>query len=133
MNKTLLFLALIFSFQLFSQEINKQVSLDDLLTVNDNSKIFTQLPKDNIHYLTKEKQEAFKQEVAVLAQKKIAIAKKYFNKKYSAEDINSIYAEFTQEGRMNFNPKTLSFIREWRSYKREFQKEFNALFMEYQQ
>jgi predicted RecB family endonuclease len=131
MKKITLFLAFILSLSMFSQEV-KEVSLDELLTVNDNSVIFTQLLENNIHYIEDERQEAFKNEIEALAQKKITKAKKYFNKKYSRKDINHIYAEFTQNGRMNFNPKTLSFIREWRSYKREFQKEFKVLFMEYQ-
>jgi hypothetical protein len=130
---SLLTLLFLLSSMAFSQdELKQNITLDKLLSVNDNSLVFTKLVKDNISYISVAKQEDFKTKVANLAKQKKDKAKVYFSKKYTQKDINEIYAEFTQNGRMNFNPKTLSFVREWRTYKREFQKEFNQLFFEFQ-
>lgn len=102
-----------------------------LLALNDNSKYFTELVSINIDKIDVDKQEGFKDEIAVLASKKKEEALVYFMKKYSIKDINAIYTDYSVPNKLAYSQKTLSFLREWKSYKLQFQKEFKSVFATY--
>lgn len=133
MKKTF-FLLLVFTFVSigFSQENNtKKEKIIALLEMNSNSKIFTELVTLNIQEIDKNKQEEFRNKIAELEEKKKEEAIIYFLKKYSEKDINAIYADYSVPNRMAYTQKTLSFLREWKTFKMLFQKEFKEVFMSF--
>ena len=129
--KKVFFLILVFSFTsiVFSQENNlKKEKIIALLEMNNNSKLFTKLVALNIQEIDKDKQLAFRREIAKLAIDKNEEAIVFFMEKYSEDDINAIFTDFSVPNRLAYSQKTLSFMREWKSYKLLFQKEFKKIF-----
>lgn len=133
MKKTLLVLLFISFFnQAFSQTNEaKKTKITTLIEMNDNSKYFTELVSINIDKIKKDKQASFRNEIAMLAAKKKAEAIRFFMKKYSTKEINAIYADYSVPNSLAYSQKTLSFLREWKTYKLLFQKEFKAVFSRY--
>ena len=115
-----------------SQEaMSKKEKIVALLEMNNNSKFFTDLVALNIQKIDKEKQTNFRQEIAVLANSTKEKAVAFFNKKYSDKDIQVIYDDYAVPNRMVYSQKTLSFLREWKTHKRDFQKDFKKIFAKY--
>ena len=113
----------------FSQETNsKKEKIIALLEINANSKIFTELVTLNIQEIDKDKQLDFRKKIDKLAKNKKEEAIIFFMKKYSKADINTIYEDYSTPNRLAYSQKTLSFLREWKSYKILFQKEFKEVF-----
>jgi len=113
----------------FSQEnISKKDKIVALLEINDNSKIFTELVTLNIQEIDKEKQLDFREEIDKLARNKKEEAIVFFMKKYSEDDINAIFTDYSVPNQLAYSQKTVSFLREWKSYKSNFQKEFKEFF-----
>ncbi|HIE19318.1 TPA: endonuclease III [Candidatus Bathyarchaeota archaeon] len=109
------------------------IKIDKLLYAKDNMQLFNQLVENNVRYISRDKQDDFRNEIENLKLKTIKDAKAYFLRRYSQQDINAIYSELIEKGRINNNTKTLSFKREWRTYQKAFQKEFTKIFYSYQQ
>jgi len=103
-------------------------SIEQLMQAKNGATIFTRITESNIKNIETSKQADFQQKVEALAAAKQNEALKYFAKKYSQADINEIYTEFTTEGRIDYTPKTLTFIREWRNFKSQFQQDFKVLY-----
>jgi hypothetical protein len=113
----------------FSQEKTAFTSsLEKLMNAKNGSAIFTRILDSNIDNVAPAKQAEFRQKINAAAEEAKANAIKYFTKKYSQDDINEIYTEFTTEGRIDYTQKTLTFIREWRNFKGQFQKRFKEIY-----
>jgi len=129
MKKILVSILVLFSsFLSFAQNSAYTQSLEKLMHAKNGDAIFSRLVESSTQNIEVAKQANFKQKANKLAFSKQAEAVEYFTKKYSQADINEIYTEFTSEGRIDYTPKTLTFIREWRNFKGEFQKEFKELY-----
>lgn len=116
----------------FSQnDISKKDMIIALLKMNDNSKIFTELVSINIESIPVQKRVDFQKEVEEVASKKKKEALAFFLKRYSEKDIDKIYSEYSVPNRFAYSQKTLSFLREWKTYKMLFQKEFKKIFSRY--
>ena len=123
------FIALFMSIASFAQSSQaKTQSIEKLLDARNGSTIFTRILDSNIDQVAPDKQAEFKQKINAEAAAIRADAIQYFSKKYSQQDIDAIYAEFTTEGRIDFSQKTLSFIREWRNFKGKFQQRFKEIY-----
>ncbi len=123
------FIALFVAVGSFAQDKDAFTSkLEKLMDAHNGSTIFSRILESNIDNVAPEKQAEFRQKITEEAAKIRAEAITYFTKKYSQEDIDAIYTEFTTEGRIDYSQKTLSFIREWRNYKGQFQKRFKEIY-----
>ncbi len=125
------FIALFITAGAFAQD--KSASLDKLLKAKNGEAVFTSIIEHTIDNIDQSKQADFKKEIAVHAAKAIADAKAYFMKKYSKEELDAIYAEYTDESKIDMSDKVNSFARAWRSYRAKFQKEFKETYIKYQQ
>jgi len=115
-----------------SQEsISKKDKIIELLEMNNNSKYFTDLISINIEKISIDKQDDFRNEINTLAEIKKNEAIDFFIKKYSKADINAIYNDYSVPNQFSYSQKTLSFLREWKTYKLIFKKEFNAIITKY--
>ncbi len=103
-------------------------SVEKLMNARNGSDIFERILESNIDNIETTKQVDFKQKVESAATTTKEEAIQYFTKKYSQEDIDEIYTEFTTDGRIDYTPKTLTFIREWRNFKNQFQQEFKEIY-----
>lgn len=133
MKKSLLILLFInFVFLGFSQDLDaKKDKIIALLELHNNSKYFTELVSINIDKIEPAKQESFKKEIAALASKTKEEAITFFMKKYSTKEINAVYTDYSVPNKLAYSQKTLSFLRRWKSYKLQFQKEFKSVFATY--
>ena len=123
------FIALFITLGSFAQEKNAYTkSIEKLMNAKNGTAIFERILDSNIDNIEVTKQAEFKQKVELSATTKKAEAIQYFTKKYSQEDIDEIYTEFTTDGRIDYTPKTLTFIREWRNFKNQFQQEFKEIY-----
>jgi len=102
------------------------------MEINNGADIFERLIESTLPNIATEKQAEFKTKAEALALNKKNEAKKYFEKKYDQKDIETIYGELAQEDRVSFSEKTTSFIKEWRSFKAEYQTAFKELYNSYQ-
>jgi hypothetical protein len=123
------FIALFITVGSFAQEKSAYTkSLEKLMEAKNGSAVFESILESTIKNVETAKQADFKQKVELSAASIKAKAIQYFTKKYSQKDINEIYTEFTTEGRIDYTPKTLTFIREWRNFKNQYQKEFKEIY-----
>lgn len=123
------FIALFISIGSFAQENSAYTkSLEKLMQAKNGSTIFTRILESNIQGVETSKQAEFQQKINELAELKKVEAMKYFSRKYSQADIDEIYTEFTTEGRIDYTPKTLTFIKEWRNFKTQFQQGFKEIY-----
>jgi hypothetical protein len=122
-------IALLFTSSIYSQD--KAALVDKVMTVNNGNDIFIRLQENNTS-IPDEKKAEFKALIQKKADELQAEARKYFMKKYSADDLNEIYTELNTPGRISLSEKTLSFIREYRSYKIKFQKYFKEQYIAFQ-
>lgn len=132
--KKLFFLLVFFTFISFGfsqKNETKKEKIITLLEINDNSKLFTELVSLNINKITKNKQASFRSEMQELARKKKKEAIIFFMKKYSMREIDAIYLDYSVPNRLSYSQKTLSFLREWKTYKLLYQKEFKISFANY--
>ena len=132
--KKIVVLLIVFSITTWSyaqEAITKKEKIIALLEMNNNSKFFADLVALNIEKIDKEKQENFRQEIAILTSSTKEKAVVFFNKKYSDKEIQIIYKDYAVPNRMTYSQKTLSFLREWKTHKRNFQKDFNQIFATY--
>ena len=107
--------------------------LEALIALDNQPDIFKELLEKNIEYIDDNRKASFTKAIEELNASIKNEAVKYFKKKYDLQDINKIYAELSEKGKIAYYQKTLSFLREWRSYKRKYQKEFNRKFIAFQQ
>jgi hypothetical protein len=126
MKKMFTLLFLFVGMSIFAQ--TKQASVEDVMNAKHGAAIFERLINSTLPNIPEEKREMFKVKASQLVADKKAEAKKYFENKYSQKDINDIYAELTNEERFDYSLKTTGFIKEWRSYKAQYQSEFKELY-----
>jgi len=122
------------SFILFFIAFNSfaQVSVNQLMSAKNGADIFEKMLASTLPNIAAEKQADFKQKAETLATNKKTEATKYFEKKYSQKEIDLIYAELSQEDRLSYSEITSNFIKEWRSYKTQYQSEFKLLYNSFQ-
>lgn len=128
MKKLVFVLTLFIAYNGFSQT----VTVEKLMSLNGSADIFERLINSSIQNVAPEHQADFRNKAETLATNKKLEAQKYFQKKYSQKEIEEIYNELNQSERLSYSEKTNSFIKEWRSYKAEYQAAFKDLFGSYQ-
>lgn len=128
MKKLLLTLIFLTSITMLSQN----VSVDKLMSLNGSADIFEKLITTSVQSIPADKQADFKSKAGNLSTSKFAEAQKYFQKKYSPKDIEDIYNELSQSDRLSYSEKTNAFIKEWRSFKAEYQTAVKELCNSYQ-
>lgn len=133
MKQILLFIVVVFiGFQSYAQnDDDLKNSIIKLMEVKNNSNFFTELVDLNIHHIKKDKQHSFRNQIAELAENKKAEAIAYFIKRYTKKDIDAIYKDYSSLNSLAYSQKTNSFLKEWQSYKNQFQKEFKKVFATY--
>lgn len=109
-----------------------QISVNQLMSANNGADIFERMLASTLPNIAAEKQADFKQKAETLANNKKTEATKYFEKKYSQKEIDLIYAELSQEDRVSYSEITTNFMKEWRSYKTQYQSEFKVLYNSFQ-
>lgn len=108
------------------------ITVLSLMEMNSGGDFFERLIQSAVPNIAEEKQADFIQKAETLAATKKAEAKKFFEKKYTQKDIEEIYVELSQEDRISYSEKAAGFLKEWRSYKTQFQTEFKLLYNTYQ-
>ncbi len=111
---------------------NGLITVEKIMELNNGADIFERLIESTLPNIATEKQAEFKTKAETLAQNKKNEAKKYFEKKYNQTDIETIYGELAQEDRVSYSEKTTNFMKEWRSFKAEYQTAFKELYNSYQ-
>jgi hypothetical protein len=111
---------------------NGLITVEKIMELNNGADIFERLIESTLPNIETEKQAEFKTKAETLAQNKKNEAKKYFEKKYNQNDIETIYGELAQEDRVSYSEKTTNFMKEWRSFKAEYQTAFKELYNSYQ-
>ena len=123
---------LIFLFVLEGFAQTGNVTVEQILEINNGTEMFDKLVSSALPNIAPEKQDDFKQKANTLIQNKKNEAVAYFQKKYTQKDLNDIYQELSQPDLMSYSEKTTVFLKEWRIYKTKFQTEFKQFYYSYQ-
>ncbi len=108
-------------------------SLEKLMKAKNGDVIFTGILEKTISNIEASKQAAFKTEIEALATKIQAEAIAEFTKRYStAAEVDAMYTEFMEPGRIDKSDKVNGFSRAWRNHKGRFQQGFKKIYRAYQ-
>jgi len=109
-----------------------EASIQKMMKAKNGDVIFTGLIDKTINNITPSKQASFRAEIEALATKIQVEALAEFSSRYTLTEINEMYTEFMEPGRIDKSDKVNAFSRAWRGHKGRFQQAFKKIYRAYQ-
>ncbi len=128
MNIRFLFLFFLMTVSSFAQtkadDIDKAIQL---IEIYDGVTTYDTLLKSRLENISDPKQIEYCNKVVILITLKKTEITTYLSKRFTQKEIDKVYDELSNESLFVYSQKTISFIKEWRTKRRELEKSFKTI------
>ncbi len=131
---TILLLILFISLKGFAQKKASKIDIDkaiQLVETKDDTNTYDDLLKSTLKEASNIEQEEFYNKIQLLIKDKKESNTVYFSRKFTQKEIIKICYELSNASLIGYSQRTVSFMMEWRSKRRELCKAYKTIYDSY--